>query len=143
MKAQRQRSAKASSGSAATLEQDRADRARLWDEGKLSGKDWIQDEDSIPRAQESEQISIRLPKRLLSVLRGLAKRRSIGYQVLLRDLLDERVREEARRELVRLGRAPAEARVLVFKASGKLGIAPERLEDSKSRRHHLLARTAR
>lgn len=117
---------------------DRAKRAELWDEGKLSGKDWLLDPEAVPRVRESEQISIRLPTRLLRVLRALAKRRSIGYQVLLRDWLDDRAREEATREIHRLEGSANEARVFVFTSVAKLGVEPERLKDSKDRKRHVM-----
>jgi hypothetical protein len=131
-----------SSASASALQRDRARRARLWGEGKLSGKDWLDDSRAIPHLRESEQISIRLPKRLLTLLRTLAKRRSIGYQILLKDWLDDRAREEARRELGRSTGLTAETRLLVLKAAASLGVQPERLKDSADSQQHLVVRAA-
>lgn len=41
------------------------------------------------------QISIRLPDRMIDILKTVASRRGLGYQTLMKQWLDERIREEA------------------------------------------------
>ena len=41
------------------------------------------------------QISIRLPDRMIEILKTVASRRGLGYQALMKQWLDERIREEA------------------------------------------------
>src|SRR5947208_2635362 len=68
--------------------------ATLWEEGKLDPKDWEDAPEATPRAKETEAISIRIPKVLLKILKEFARREGIGYQVLIKRWLDDRVREE-------------------------------------------------
>jgi hypothetical protein len=54
------------------------------------------------------QISIRLPRQMVAILKEFARRSGIGYQVLMKRWLDERIRQERkrlRREQQRLRRA--------------------------------------
>jgi hypothetical protein len=53
----------------------------------------------VPRAREATAISLRLPNDLLALLKKFAEREGIGYQVLLKRWLDDRVRFE--RDLLR------------------------------------------
>lgn len=116
----------------------RARLAQLWSEGQLSGKHWITDPHGIPRVMESEQISLRLPKKLLAVIRTLAERRGIGYQVLLKDWLYDRAHIEAEREL---GRDDPAARsrspVVVALPMSHIGIPADECVDSDDPRFHL------
>lgn len=60
----------------------------------LSG--WEEVPEAIPRQGETVSISMRLPKTMLSILREFARRQGVGYQVLMKRWLDERIREEAK-----------------------------------------------
>ena len=55
---------------------------------------WVDAPDAVPRAAESVAVSIRLPKKLLGILREFARREGIGYQVLMKRWLDERIGKE-------------------------------------------------
>ena len=44
----------------------------------------------------STQMNIRMPNRMLAVIRGFAKRRGCGYQTLIKEWLHERICDEAR-----------------------------------------------
>ncbi|HTP28265.1 MAG TPA: CopG family antitoxin [Anaeromyxobacteraceae bacterium] len=59
----------------------------------LSG--WEDAPDAVPRNAESIPISLRLPKKMLEVLREFARREGVGYQVLMKRWLDDRIRTEA------------------------------------------------
>lgn len=86
-----------------------AQEAARWDNGKATPADWQDAPDAVPRAGESVAVSIRLPKKLLNILKEFARREGIGYQVLMKRWLDERVRGEYQR--VKVGRQPIEAMV--------------------------------
>ncbi len=46
------------------------------------------------RAKESMQISLRLPRQMIEILKEFARRAGIGYEVLVKRWLDERIRQE-------------------------------------------------
>lgn len=58
---------------------------------------WEDAPDAVPRNAESVAISLRLPKKMLDILREFARRegKGIGYQALLKRWLDDRIRKEA------------------------------------------------
>lgn len=66
--------------------------------------EWEDAPEKLPRAGESEAISIRLPKIMLTVIKEFAKREDIGYQVLIKRWLDEKTLEERDAYLTRIGR---------------------------------------
>ncbi len=68
--------------------------ALLWDSGSLRPDDWIDAPEAVPRSGAATPISIRVPTQMLAVLKAFAKREGIGYQVLMKRWLDERIREE-------------------------------------------------
>jgi predicted DNA binding CopG/RHH family protein len=70
--------------------------AKNWDERTLTPAGWQDAPDAVPRAAESVAISIRLPRKMLAILKEFADRAGIGYQVLMKAWLDERIRKEAR-----------------------------------------------
>lgn len=80
--------------------------AEDWEARRLDPRAWEDAPEAIPRAGESTLISIRIPNRLLAALRALARRGDVGYQVLIKRWLDERLQEE-RRQLAAT-RHPAE-----------------------------------
>src|SRR5438477_695540 len=84
-----------------------AEEARRWDAREITPAGWEDAPDAVPRAKESMQINIRLPRQMVEILKEFARRSGIGYQVLMKRWLDERIREERerlRREQERLRR---------------------------------------
>src|SRR6516164_8113944 len=71
--------------------------ARRWDARELTPAGWEDTPDAVPRAKESTQINIRLPRRMVEILKEFARRSGIGYQVLMKRWLDERIRQERER----------------------------------------------
>ena len=66
--------------------------AREWDLRVSNPNEWEDAPEAIPRASTS--ISLRMPAHMLSILKACARREGIGYQVLLKRWLDERIRQE-------------------------------------------------
>lgn len=71
-----------------------AEEAAAWDRRELTPAEFEPDDDAVPRAKEATAISLRLPNHLLAVLKKFAEREGIGYQVLLKRWLDDRIRLE-------------------------------------------------
>ena len=71
-----------------------AQEASDWDARRRSPAGSEDTPDAVPRAQEATAISIRMPKALLTILKKFAEREGIGYQVLIKRWLDDRIREE-------------------------------------------------
>lgn len=65
-----------------------------WDTRRRTPAGFEDATDAVPRAGEATAISIRMPTTLLTVLKKFAEREGIGYQVLIKRWLDDRVREE-------------------------------------------------
>jgi hypothetical protein len=74
-----------------------AEEARRWNSGELTPSGWTDAPDAAPRAKETEAISLRLPKAMLAILKEFARRDGVGYQVLMKRWLDERIRIERER----------------------------------------------
>ena len=49
--------------------------------------------------ENTEAISIRMPKDMLMIIKEFANRQGIGYQVLMKQWLDDRVKTEAKKFL--------------------------------------------
>lgn len=71
-----------------------AQEAAEWDSGKRTPKGWHDAPDAVPGVGRSQAISLRMPTELLEILKVFARREGIGYQVLLKRWLDERVQFE-------------------------------------------------
>ena len=71
-----------------------AGEARRWDAGEVDTRGWREAHEAIPRAASSTLISIRVPAQMLGVLKAFAQREGVGYQVLMKRWLDERIRRE-------------------------------------------------
>jgi len=71
-----------------------AEEARSWDSGKVTPKGWVDAPDAIPNAKESVPISLRVPAPMLLILKEYARREGVGYQVLMKRWLDERICSE-------------------------------------------------
>jgi hypothetical protein len=78
------------------------DEARRWDSGELTPAGWKDAPEAVPRVNESNSMSIRVPAAMVAILEGYARRAGIGCQVLIKQWLDERIRAE--RELSRAHR---------------------------------------
>ncbi|HEX4421673.1 MAG TPA: CopG family antitoxin [Kofleriaceae bacterium] len=65
-----------------------------WDRQRPAPSGFTEADAAVPRATEATAISLRLPNTLLAILKKLAEREGVGYQVLLKRWLDDRVRLE-------------------------------------------------
>jgi predicted DNA binding CopG/RHH family protein len=83
-----------------------AEEARRWDSRKLDPKTWDEAPEAVPRAQASTAISLRMPTQMIEILKAFAEREGVGYQVLMKRWLDDRIRREREeltgRQLVKL-----------------------------------------
>ena len=68
--------------------------ASEWDRRLRSPHDWIDAPEALPRLGVSTTISLRVPNQMLSILKEFARRGGVGYQVLMKRWLDERIRVE-------------------------------------------------
>jgi predicted DNA binding CopG/RHH family protein len=68
--------------------------ARRWVAGELTPKGWEDAPNAVPHAQESVPISLRVPAPMLAILKEFARREGVGYQVLMKRWLDERICSE-------------------------------------------------
>jgi predicted DNA binding CopG/RHH family protein len=71
--------------------------AASWDERQLTPAAFTDAPGAIPNASQSTAISIRMPNQLLELLKKFAKHEDIGYQVLIKRWLDDRLRAELER----------------------------------------------
>jgi predicted DNA binding CopG/RHH family protein len=78
-------------------DEELAEEARRWDKRELTPAGWEDAPEAVPRAKESTQINIRLPLQMVEILKEFARREGIGYQVLMKRWLDERIRQERER----------------------------------------------
>jgi predicted DNA binding CopG/RHH family protein len=78
-------------------DEELAEEARRWDQREITPASWEDAPDAVPRAKESTQINIRLPRQMVEILKEFARRAGIGYQVLMKRWLDERIRQERER----------------------------------------------
>ncbi|HEY4244404.1 MAG TPA: CopG family antitoxin [Kofleriaceae bacterium] len=79
-----------------------------WNARRLTPERFEDAPDAVPRNNEARAISIRMPEALLDILKRFAEREGIGYQVLIKKWLDDRVRVE--RDRMRKERRGANAR---------------------------------
>jgi hypothetical protein len=89
-------------------DEELAEEALRWDSGELTPSGWTDAPEAVPRAKESVAISIRLPRRMVAILKEFASRSGIGYQVLMKRWLDDRIRQEHERVKAEIARARAE-----------------------------------
>jgi hypothetical protein len=71
--------------------------ARDRQHGVLPPTDSHDTPEAVPRARALRSISLRVPEQMLIALKVMARREGVGYQVLLKRWLDDRIREEWRR----------------------------------------------
>jgi hypothetical protein len=74
--------------------EEMAEEARRWTEGRVAPGELVDAPDAVPRAKESVSISIRLPRQMVEILKEFARRSGLGYQVLMKRWLDDRIRQE-------------------------------------------------
>ncbi|MCI0821538.1 MAG: hypothetical protein J4N31_04290 [Chloroflexi bacterium] len=77
-----------------TLDAELDAEATQWESGGTDPSGWIDAPEAIPRVRASTPISLRLPTQMLRILKLFAEREGVGYQVLMKQWLDERIREE-------------------------------------------------
>ena len=77
----------------ATDEELRRD-AEAWDKGLLTPKDWTDTPEAVPRSTASIAISLRISAQMLTIVKEFADREGVGYQVLIKRWLDDRIQEE-------------------------------------------------
>ncbi|MDP6454872.1 MAG: CopG family antitoxin [SAR202 cluster bacterium] len=68
--------------------------ALKWDQGAMPRVGWEDATELAPNASKSTAISLRVPTDMLTILKEFARRERIGYQVLMKRWLDDRIREE-------------------------------------------------
>jgi hypothetical protein len=71
--------------------------AAEWDSRRRTPAGFTDDDEAVPRAHEATAISLRIPGALLALLKQFAEREGIGYQVLIKRWLDDRIRVERER----------------------------------------------
>ena len=71
-----------------------ADEVRRLESGAVDSSGWVDAPEAIPRVRASTPISLRLPTQMLRILKLFAEREGVGYQVLMKQWLDERIRKE-------------------------------------------------
>lgn len=83
-----------------------------WDRRRVTSTNWQDTPEAMPRVGVSQAISIKISNQMLSILKAFARREGIGYQVLMKRWLDERIREEcdefSTRETITVNLAVAE-----------------------------------
>lgn len=62
--------------------------------GLARGTGWTDAPEAVPRIAESTAISVRFPTKMLPILKEFARREDVGYQVLMKRWLDERIKVE-------------------------------------------------
>jgi predicted DNA binding CopG/RHH family protein len=68
--------------------------AKEWDERTRTPAGFVDAPEAVPHASRSIAISIRMPTQLIELLKRFAAREGVGYQVLLKRWLDDRLRAE-------------------------------------------------
>ena len=71
-----------------------ADEVRRLESGVVDSGGWVDAPSAIPRIRSSTPISLRVPTQMLKILKLFAEREGVGYQVLMKRWLDDRIREE-------------------------------------------------
>lgn len=83
-----------------------AQEAQAWESGAHKPQEWEDAPSSAPLTGASKAISIRVSPTMLSILKEFAHREGIGYQVLMKKWLDERIQAE-REHLLGRGKTKA------------------------------------
>lgn len=77
-----------------TPHEELAAEAADWVNRRLTPSSFTEAPSAVPRAREATAISLRMPTALLELLKKFAERDGVGYQVLIKRWLDDRVRVE-------------------------------------------------
>jgi hypothetical protein len=77
-----------------TPHEELAREAAEWDDRTRTPAGFADAPDAIPNASRSVAVSIRIPVQLLELLKIFAGRNQVGYQVLIKKWLDDRLRAE-------------------------------------------------
>jgi hypothetical protein len=96
--------------------EEMAEEARRWATGEFPPGGLVDAPEAIPRVNQSTQINIRLPRQMVAILKEFARRSGIGYQVLMKRWLDDRIRQEReqyRQEQARLQRERAQCPAII------------------------------
>lgn len=75
-------------------DEELAKEAARWSTTMPPQTGWADATEAVPRSGESVPVTMRIPKAMLDILREFARREGIGYQVLVKRWLDERIRKE-------------------------------------------------
>ena len=75
-------------------DEELATEAERWASRDLEPSEWMDAPEAVPRQGAATPISIRIPTRMLKIMKAFAKREGIGYQVLMKQWLDDRINEE-------------------------------------------------
>ena len=75
-------------------DEELATEAKRWASRDFEPSEWIDAPEAVPRQGAATPISIRIPTRMLNIMKAFAKREGIGYQVLMKRWLDDRINEE-------------------------------------------------
>ena len=70
-----------------------AEEAMRWDDRDLTPEGWQDSPDAV--TCRSVAISLRMPEQMRDVLKEFARREGVGYQVLMKRWLNERIAREA------------------------------------------------
>src|SRR5206468_8321628 len=106
-----------------------AEEARRWAAGEVPPGSLVDAPDATPRARESVAISIRLPRQMVEILKEFARREGIGYQVLLKRWLDDRIQEERQRRKQQRASIQLDSPKLLFQAAAFNVQQPVELSD--------------
>lgn len=68
--------------------------AKAWDRRVLTPEGWTDTPEAVPHSTASIAISLRIPAQMLTIVKEFARREGVGYQVLIKRWLDDRIREE-------------------------------------------------
>ena len=67
---------------------------REWEDGTRTLEGWVDAPEKIPNIGKSTLIDFRVPTDMVTILKEFARRQGIGYKVLMKRWLDDRIREE-------------------------------------------------
>lgn len=67
---------------------------REWEDGTRTLEGWVDAPEKIPNIEKSTLIDFRVPTDMVTILKEFARRQGIGYKVLMKRWLDDRIREE-------------------------------------------------
>jgi hypothetical protein len=125
-----------------TSNEELAKEAQQWDSREITPAGWEDAPEAVPRAKESVAISIRLPAKMVVILKEFARRADIGYQVLIKRWLDERLKQEHKllkeslareRGVIHLASPTIYSRAAAFIAGQGIEIQPSNEEDKDTR----------